>query len=164
MQGYSPIVADRSGEFLAQGITGAAQANAQGMSQLGGNIGSALMDIGKAYKEDAEQRAGGKAFKNVFGVIAPSLGINQEQLSNLFGKDIKTDKDWYHAATVLNPLLPSMVTARAYQTRLDQTQAAATAAPIARLYNDNQKKITTQGGPGIPMTGLPQASMFGGGG
>jgi hypothetical protein len=48
------------------------------------------------------------------------------------------------------------------QGRFDQSQVAATAAPAVKLYNDNRKTISTQGGPGIPMTGLPQTSMLGG--
>jgi hypothetical protein len=49
MQGYSPIVSDRSGEFRAAGIVGAAETSANAQKQLGQDIGSALSAIGGMY-------------------------------------------------------------------------------------------------------------------
>ena len=61
MFGYSPIVSDRSGEFLAAGQVGAAQTNAQAQSQMGQNIGGVLSAIGNMYgkaKDKKEMLAG----------------------------------------------------------------------------------------------------------
>jgi len=49
MQSYSPTVSDRSGEFRAAGIVGAAQTNANTQKQMGQDIGSALSAIGGMY-------------------------------------------------------------------------------------------------------------------
>jgi hypothetical protein len=46
MFSYSPQVADRSGEIIAAGQVGAAQANAEMMGQVGQDIGGALASIG----------------------------------------------------------------------------------------------------------------------
>jgi hypothetical protein len=49
MQSYSPTVSDRSGEFRAAGIVGAAETSANAQKQMGQDIGSALSAIGGMY-------------------------------------------------------------------------------------------------------------------
>jgi hypothetical protein len=66
MFSYSPQVADRSGEIIAAGQVGAAQANAQMMGQVGENIGGALQAIGGMYGEARERRADGES---AFGAL-----------------------------------------------------------------------------------------------
>jgi len=48
MFAYNPGVIDRSGEFLAQGMVGAAQANQQMYEQLGENVGGTIRKAGAA--------------------------------------------------------------------------------------------------------------------
>ena len=48
MFAYNPGVTDRSGEFLAQGIVGAGQANQQMYNQLGEHVGGTIRKAGQA--------------------------------------------------------------------------------------------------------------------
>jgi hypothetical protein len=66
MFAYNPSVNDNSGQILAAGQVGAAQANAQMMGQVGENIGGALQAIGGMYGEAKEKRADGES---AFGAL-----------------------------------------------------------------------------------------------
>lgn len=108
MFAYNPTP-DRSGEIIASGITGAADVNAKSMETMGNNISSALMSIGNVYGEHEGNKAKGRAFKDVFKVIAPSTGIDMKQLEALTGGSLKSDIDWYNARETISPLLPSLI-------------------------------------------------------
>jgi len=53
---YFPVAENRSGQILASGIMGAADAQAKMYDNLGENIGGALSDLGKAYGTYIEDR------------------------------------------------------------------------------------------------------------
>ena len=112
MFAYNPTENDQSGRIIAQGMMGAAQTNAQMMGQLGQDIGGALASIGGIYGEIEGQKAKGRAFKDVFKVVSPSLGISMEQLEAVSGGKLKNDRDWYQASEMLMPMMPSLINAQ----------------------------------------------------
>jgi hypothetical protein len=123
MFSYSPQVADRSGEIIAAGQVGAAQANAQMMGQMGENIGGALQAIGGMYGEIESQKAKGRAFKDVFKVVSPSLGMSMEQLESVAGGKLKNDRDWFKASEMLMPMMPALINSQLGQQRIEQAPA-----------------------------------------
>lgn len=112
MFSYAPQESDQSGRIIAQGMMGAAQTNAQMMGQLGQDIGGALASIGGIYGEMEGQKAKGRAFKDVFKVVSPSLGISMEQLEAVSGGKLKNDRDWFQASEMLMPMMPSLINAQ----------------------------------------------------
>jgi hypothetical protein len=111
---YAPTVNDNSGQILAEFQTNAAQINAQAMSQLGQDIGSAIASIGGIYAKGKAQTAEGKAFKEFMGVAGKNLGFTNEDLQ--FFKDMP-DQEAYQMSNVAAPMLPSMFNAALYQKR-----------------------------------------------
>jgi hypothetical protein len=101
---YNPQVNDMRGEYMMQ----AAQANASMMNNLGQDIGGALAGIGEMYGEIEGRKAKGRAFKDVFKVISPSLGISMEQLEAISGGKIKSDMDWANVSDTISPWIPSI--------------------------------------------------------
>jgi hypothetical protein len=108
MFSYSPQVVDRSGEIIAAGQVGAAQANAQMMGQVGQDIGGALAGIGQMYGEMEGRKAKGRAFKKTLEVLGPSFGMTTDKLKSAFG-DLKNDMDYYNASEMIMPVLPSWI-------------------------------------------------------
>jgi hypothetical protein len=156
---YSPTVNDRSGEFLSAGIVGAAQTNAQGTAQLGQDISGALTSLAAAYGQRQGTIAKGKNFKKFMGMAGGAFGLDETKLGMF------NEMDDHDAGLMLDNFgswMPAMANAQLGRNKFERSQAAATAAPAVKLYNENRKTISTQGGPGIPMTGLPQTSMLGG--
>lgn len=129
MFGYAPTVNDRSGEIMASGQIGAASTRADTMTQMGKDIGGALASIGGMYGEIEGQKAKGRAFKDVFKVVSPSLGISMEQLEAVSGGKLKNDRDWFQASEMLMPMMPSLINAQMYSKGLSARQAA----PAAKL-------------------------------
>ena len=115
MFGYQPTVNDNSGAIVAQGMMGAADTQANAMAGFGQNIGNALQTIGGMYGEVEARKAKGRAFKDVFKVVAPSAGIDMKQLEQLTGGSLKNDMDWANASETISPLLPSLINARLVQ-------------------------------------------------
>lgn len=105
---YFPVTPNRSGEILAEGITGSAAVNAQAMSGLGNNIGEALSSIGGIFGEIEGRKAKGRAFKKTLEVLGPSIGMTTDKLKLAFG-DLKNDMDYFNASEMLMPVLPSMI-------------------------------------------------------
>jgi hypothetical protein len=122
MFAYAPRENDESGRILAGGQIGAAQSNAQMMSQLGSDIGGALASIGGMYGEIEGQKAKGRAFKDVFKVVSPSLGISMEQLEAVSGGKIKSDRDWFQVSEMMGPMMPSLINMQLGQQRLGVQQ------------------------------------------
>jgi len=123
MFAYNPTP-DRSGELIAAGAMGAAQTNAEAMNQMGQNIGGALASIGNMYGEIEGRKAKGRAFKDMFKVVAPSAGIDLKQLEALTGGSLKNDIDWYNASETMAPLLPSLINAQLVKGNMGIKQAA----------------------------------------
>jgi len=120
MISYNPQVEDMRGQYAMQ----AAQANAQMMQGLGQDIGGALASIGGMYGEIEGNKAKGRAFKDVFKVIAPSAGIDMKQLEALTGGSLKNDMDWFNVSQSFGPLLPSLINAQLGSQRLGVQQGA----------------------------------------
>ena len=80
MFNYSPIVADKSGEIMAQGTIGAAQANSDMMSNIGSNISNALTTLAAAYGQRQGTIAKGKNFKKFMGMAGSAFGIDEDKL------------------------------------------------------------------------------------
>jgi hypothetical protein len=137
MFAYNPTVNDRSGEILGAGQMQAAQTNAQMMGQLGSDIGGALASIGNMYGEIEGNKAKGRAFKDVFKVIAPSAGIDLKQLETLTGGSLKNDMDWYNARETMAPLLPALINAQLTQGRMGIQKQA----PYVDQMLDNQRDV-----------------------
>ena len=127
MFAYNPQVTDRSGEFIAQGMTNAANIQSQSMQQMGQDIGGAISSLGAMYAQNKMQAAGGKAFKDFMNVAGPSMGLKDEQLQ-LF-KSMK-DSEAYQMSQAFMPVAPSLISA----TGLGKYYSA--------LANTNQKAIT----------------------
>ena len=122
MFGYAPQESDQSGRIIAQGMMGAAQTNAQTMGQMGQDIGGALAGIGQMYGEIEGRKAKGRAFKDVFKVVSPSMGISMEQLEAVSGGKLKNDMDWYNVSETISPLMPSMINAQLVGNKLGVQQ------------------------------------------
>jgi hypothetical protein len=117
MFAYNPTP-DRSGEIMAAGQMQAANTNAQMMSDLGQNIGGALAGIGEMYGEIEGRKAKGRAFKDVFKVVGPTMGMSLEQLEGVAGGKIKSDMDWYNVRETMSPYMPSLINLQLGQDRL----------------------------------------------
>jgi hypothetical protein len=122
MFSYAPQESDQSGRIIAQGMMGAAQTNAQTMGQMGQDIGGALAGIGQMYGEIEGRKAKGRAFKDVFKVVSPSMGISMEQLEAVSGGKLKNDMDWYNVSETISPLMPSMINAQLVGNKLGVQQ------------------------------------------
>jgi hypothetical protein len=118
MFSYSPQVADRSGEIMAAGQMQAAQTNAQMMGQLGQDIGGALAGIGEMYGEIEGNKAKGRAFRDMFKVVGPTIGMSLEQLEGVAGGKIKSDMDWNNVRETMTPFLPALINLQLGQDRL----------------------------------------------
>jgi len=136
-------VQDRSGEILGQGANNAAMLNMQAMEQ----IGQSLASIGEMYGEIESQKAKGRAFKDVFKVVSPSLGISMEQLEAVAGGKIKSDRDWYQVSEMMGPMMPSLINMQLGKDRLGvQQNQQALNSPGARALVSNQQDVINQGG------------------
>ncbi len=131
MFAYNPTVNDRSGEILGAGKMAAAATNAQAMQQMGSDIGGALMSIGDAYGEIEGNKAKGRAFKDIFKVVAPTIGMSLDQLEDVAGGKLKSDTDWYNVSQTMGPMMPALINLQLGQERVgvqkDQQQLTATA-------------------------------------
>lgn len=139
MFAYNPQTQDRSGEIRAAGTMSAAN-----------SIGSALTSIADTYSEVQSRKAKGKAFKDVFKVVAPSAGIDMKQLEELNGGSLKNDMDWYNASENIAPLLPSLINLQLGQmnnTTRRQGMGVQTAMPGIRAAATGAQNQASQGGP-----------------
>jgi hypothetical protein len=140
MFGYAPQESDQSGRIIAQGMTSAAQTNAQTMGQIGQDIGGALANIGQMYGALEERKAKGRAFKKTMEVMGPSLGMTSDKLKAAFG-DVKTDMDYANLSDSLMPVLPSWVNSTLASSRIEQApelQQLRDAAATGRMYDAEQ--------------------------
>lgn len=96
MFAYNPTVNNQAGAIMGAGGVNAANTQAAATQQVGQNIGAALMTIAQAYRDDQTLVAEGKAFQDSFKVMAPALGMTQQQLDEF----LPTIKDPRKAALV----------------------------------------------------------------
>ena len=121
----------------------------QQQQQMFDNIGGAIDNLLGGYIQNEEKKAKGRAMKNVFGVIAPSLGMDENTLKQLTG-NLKSDKDWYNFGSEVGPMLPSMINATLAQGRMGIQQRA----PYVEAGLKNKQNIAggnvPHGGMGVP--------------
>jgi len=159
MFAYNPTENDQSGRIIAQGMMGAAQTNAQSMGQMGQDIGGALAGIGQMYGEIEGRKAKGRAFKDVFKVVSPSMGISMDQLEAVSGGKLKNDMDWYNVSETISPLMPSMINAQLVGNKLgvqQQGQQLATDRMYAQEQLRRERDAVNNPPPPQPMA-LPQS-------
>jgi hypothetical protein len=153
MFAYQPTQS-RAGEYYAQNQLAAAQAMAQAQMEASrinaatmAQIGESLASIGEMYGEIESQKAKGRAFKDVFKVVSPSLGISMEQLEGVAGGKIKRDRDWYQVSEMMGPMMPSLINMQLGKDRLGvQQNQQALNSPGARALVSNQQDVINQGG------------------
>jgi hypothetical protein len=154
MFAYNPTVNDRSGELLAMGQMGAAQTNAQTMGQLGQDIGGALAGIGQMYGEIEGNKAKGRAFKDVFKVVAPTVGMSMDQLEDVAGGKLKNDMDWYNVSQSIGPMMPALINLQLGQDKLGVQRAQPfVAADLQNRRNIAGGNTTFTPGGGAPDPG-----------
>jgi hypothetical protein len=73
MFAYNPSVNDNSGQILAAGQVGAAQANSQMMGQVGENIGGALQAIGGMYAQNKGLAAEAAGYDRIGEILGGSM-------------------------------------------------------------------------------------------
>lgn len=101
------------------------QMQAEQAAQQQQQIGNALSSIAEMYGEQESQKAKGRAFKDTFKIISPSLGINQKDLEAFTGGAPKSDQDWYQVSQIMAPIMPSMFNAQLATARFGNQQALA---------------------------------------
>lgn len=154
MFGYAPTVNDMSGQIIGQGMMGAAQTNAQMMSDLGNNIAGSIGAIASAYKARSDMKSSIKSGEKMLDVLGPSLGFTTEKLKE-FGYNEMSDDDkaMFHSNIWGN--LGALSNLRMAQGRLgvQQNQQALTAAmPKVRNIADAQAQVASGQG---TVVGLP---------
>jgi hypothetical protein len=82
------------------------------------------------YGEIEGRKAKGRAFKDVFKVVGPTMGMSLEQLEGVAGGKIKSDMDWANVAETITPYMPSLINATLAQGRIEQ-------APVIQTQRDN---------------------------
>lgn len=114
----------------------------QGAENLMGGLTSAVGSIAGAYMQSEEQKAKGRAFKNTFNVIAPSLNMTTDKLAQVVGTEsLKNDNDWYQASEAFMPILPALINLQLGQNRLGVQQNA----PLAKQNIDNANLRAEEG-------------------
>jgi hypothetical protein len=123
----------------------------QGAENLMGGLTSAVGSIAGAYMQSEEQKAKGRAFKNTFNVIAPSLNMTTDKLAQVVGTEsLKNDNDWYQASEAFMPILPALINLQLGQNRLGVQQNA----PLAKQNIDNAN-LRAEEGENFDGTSLP---------
>jgi hypothetical protein len=84
MFAYNPTP-DRSGELLAAGQIGAAQANSQMMQGLGENIGGALQSLGSMYAEEKGLQAEAAGYDRIGEILGGSMFKDDPAIGGLLG-------------------------------------------------------------------------------
>ena len=82
MFAYNPTVNDRSGEILAGGQLGAAQANADTMKQLGSDISGAIQQFAGMYANNKALDAKAAAYGDFLSRHGAQLGFDPEWIKN----------------------------------------------------------------------------------
>ena len=141
MFSYSPQVADRSGEIIAAGQVGAAQANAEMMGQLGQDIGGALASIGGMVGSAKQDNAQADSAFDAISAIGQMYPGMKKISSALEGMDPRTRR--LASMSILDNLgaISQLgIAGMNNQTRTAQ-QGLAARMPMARIAADAQAKV-----------------------
>jgi hypothetical protein len=125
-----------------------AQMQQQQQQAMFEGISGALDSIVGGYMQREENKAKGRAFKDVFKVVSPTLGMSMEQLEGVAGGKLKTDLDWHRISQTMGPMMPSLINMQLGQQRMgvqrDQ-QALTAGAPIIRQQITNANTRAEEG-------------------
>jgi hypothetical protein len=158
MFAYNPTVNNQAGSILGAGQASAAATNAQAQTQLGGDIASSLLMVAKAYTDNETAKTKGKAFLNTLGVLAPAMGINEEQLKQI-KSSFKTPQEAAMFGDQVLSFAPSMINYNMAGLRPGNQMATATHAGNVRTITEQNSAVTEGDAPAfIPK---PQASAWG---
>jgi hypothetical protein len=143
MFSYSPQVADRSGEIIAAGQVGAAQANAQMMGQLGQDIGGALANLGGMYAQNKGLEAEAAGYDRIGEILGGSMFKDNPAVGG-FLADLRKQKNpqmkiaGYNALfNMAGPISNAMMSQR--------NTAVRASAPIAQQNIDNANTRAEEG-------------------
>jgi hypothetical protein len=92
MFAYSPTP-DRSGELLAAGQLGAAQANSQMMQGLGENIGQTLQSLGAMYAEEKGLQAEAAGYDKIGEILGGSMFKDNPAVGDFLG-NLRKEKNY----------------------------------------------------------------------
>lgn len=157
---YNPAP-NQVGAIMQGGMNNAALYNLQGMQ----SIGDSLRIVAKTYADNEKTKAEGRAFKQVFGVVAPAMGINEEQLKQITG-GLKNDNDWAEFGRQQTGSIGSMIQYGMYGPNgsargggsMGQPRVLDTASGMM-VFDPNTRQVTpmldpTTGEPIVGRTGL----------
>jgi hypothetical protein len=144
MFAYNPSVNNTSGAILGAGQASAAATNAQATANMGQDIGGALMMVAKAYTDNETAKAEGKAFLNTLGIMAPALGISEDQLKQIKGS-FKRPQDAAVAARQMLSVAPSLINHNMAVIRPgNQMKVAGYQGTVDTIVDQNQATIKNE--------------------
>jgi hypothetical protein len=141
MFAYNPSVNDNSGQILAAGQVGAAQANAQMMGQVGQDIGGALASIGGMLGSAKQENAQADSAFDAISAIGQMYPGMKKISSALEGMDPRTRR--LASMSILDNLgaISQLgIAGMNNQTRTAQ-QGLTARMPMARVAADAQAKV-----------------------
>jgi hypothetical protein len=146
MFAYNPTVNNQAGSIMGAGMASAAATDAQAKGQMGNDILGALLMVSKAYTDNETQKAEGKAFMNTLGIMAPALGINEDQLKEI-RNSFKTPQEAAAFGRQTLSMAPSLTNYNLWQGRPAQQMATATHSGNVRTVTDMNDAVTSQDAP-----------------
>ena len=174
MFGYSPTANDESGRIMGAGMANAAQISSQAQiaasemamknrlaqqeqqQQYQTMLMGALGDIAGMYQKNQEMEAGVKAGEMFGKTFGKQIGLDPAIFSSPEYKNMSQAAQYdFHNG------LKSNFGSLAQSFNFGQGATQRSYAPVARQITTNQTNIARQGGPGVPMSGLPSTSLFG---
>lgn len=150
---YFPVAENRSGQILASGMMGAADAQAKMMQGISENIGQALLTIGSAYKDYSDMKSSIKSGEKMLDVLGPAIGMTTEKLKALGYNDMKDrEKAMFFNGLFGGGLYASAAQAINFGNKLQQTGQM----PYINAGIKNQQNIAggnvPHGGMGVPQS------------
>lgn len=155
---YNPGVYDRSGEIIASGQIGAAQANSQMMQGLGENIGQTLQSLGAMYAEEKGLQAEAAGYDHIGEILGGSMFKDDPAIGGLLG-NLRKEKNARMKIAGYNALF-NMAGPISNSQMAQQRFSVQQNAPALNAGLKNATNIAGQGGPGIPRVNLPPASAI----
>lgn len=78
---YFPVTPNRSGEILASGMMGAADAQAKMYDNLGENIGGAIASLAGSFVQGRQLKAKAEGYADFLGMHGEQLGFKPEWIA-----------------------------------------------------------------------------------
>lgn len=146
---YFPVTPNRSGEILASGMMGAADAQAKMYDNLGENIGGALQTIGGVVGGVMQQNAMGDSAFEALRAIGEMYPGMKKTFGALEGMDPRTRR--LASLSIIDNLgaISQLGIAGMNAGVRRQQMNMQTALPGIRATIDNTQDVVNQGGPQI---------------